>query len=312
MSAFVNALRKPRRQLALAAALTGVAGMRSSSPRNPQQSLVIENRSGLRVLVAEQSADPIVRLIRPGLPSSDRSIEILFPEHVTVRRQGAATAEQLYLHRPGSEGRRPEWRRTGSALEYERRLRGDVQLLARATLENDGLRIRYEFHNRSEIAYDMVTAVTDPRLTSDLHDVRLERTYVHRADGFQLLGGETPERLTMPLDQWLPARYLASFTWPVPAERVQRLNGVTHYYASRSVDSPFIATLSADRSWVIATLARDPGNVWSNPELTCQHADPQRPLPARGVAVLEVKILLLRGSLDDVLRAVDKQRDSLR
>src|SRR4029434_9040358 len=103
----------------------------------------------------------------------------------------------------------------GRAIEYERDLPGSVHLVARATLENDGVRVRYEITKRSSTAYDMITAVTDPRLTGIFHDVRLERTYVHHADGFDLIASDVPGRLTLPLDRWLPARVLASFTWPV-------------------------------------------------------------------------------------------------
>jgi hypothetical protein len=144
------------------------------------------------------------------------------------------------------------------------------------------------------------------------HDVRLERTYVHRSDGFDLLAAGTPNRLTLPLDQWLPSRYLASFTWPVPAERIERRDGVTYYNASRAVDEPFIATLSTDRKWVVASFAREVGNVWTNPELTCQHVDPQTSLAPGQQAILEVKILILHGSLDDALQRAVQQRNSLK
>jgi hypothetical protein len=96
----------------------------------------------------------------------------------------------------------------------------------------------------SDVAYDRSYAVTDSRLTSIFHNARLERTYIHRADGFHLLAAETPDRLTMPLARWLPCRYLAFFTWPVPAQRVEhRGDGITCYDTSHAVDQPFIATL---------------------------------------------------------------------
>src|SRR5262249_5162407 len=146
----------------------------------------------------------------------------------------------------------------------------------------DGVRFRYEFHNRSATAYDMIYAVTDPRLTSLFHDVRLERTYVHYNTGLQLLAPETPERLTLPLNEWLPARGLASYTWPMPPSRVERQpDGITHYNTSHAVDQPFIATVSSDTTWVVASFTKTTGNVWSNPELTCQHVDPQTALPAK-------------------------------
>jgi hypothetical protein len=184
--------------------------------------------------------------------------------------------------------------------------------LARATLDDDGVRFRFTLENQSDTTYDLVWAVLDPRLTSEFHDVRLERTYVHHAAGFDLLASETPDRLTMPLDQWLPARYLASFTWPVPSPRVERRDGITYYNKSRAVDAPFIATLSQDGRWVVASFTRNTGNVWSNPELTCQHVDPQGTLAPGGEAILETKILVVRRSLDDVFKMAMEQRSSLK
>jgi hypothetical protein len=149
-------------------------------------------------------------------------------------------------------------------------------------------------------------------MTGNLHDVRLERTYVHHKEGFDLLASETPGRLTMPLDQWLPSRYLDSYTWPVPTLRVdRRADGITYYNKSRVVDEPLIATISSDGKWVVASFTKTTGNVWSNPELTCQHVDPEEPLPPAGKAVIEVKILIFKGTLDQVLQKVRSQRASL-
>jgi hypothetical protein len=184
--------------------------------------------------------------------------------------------------------------------------------LARATLEKDGVRFCFRLRNQSDQRYDLIWAPIDPRLTSMFHDVRLERTYVHHADGFDLLASETPSRLKMPLNEWLPARYLASFTWPIPPQHVERRDGITYYNKSRAVDAPLIATLSQDGRWVVASFTRNTGNVWSNPELTCQHVDPQAALSPGEEAILETKILVVRGSLDDVFKMAMQQRDSLK
>lgn len=273
----------------------------------------LHNADGLQLLIATENTQPTLRIVLPGHATSDRSIEVLFPEHVTAVKQGSTIAEQLYLFRPGPQGEPPEWRQVGRSLEYQRDLPGGVHLLARATLEDDGVRFRYEFTNGSTVAYDMIYAVTDPRLTGMFHDMRLERTYVHHPDGFDLLASEMPGRLTMPLHQWLPARYLASFTWPVPAQRVERRgDGITYYSKSRAVDVPFIAMLSADKAWVVASFAREAGNVWSNPELTCQHVDPQTSLSPGQHVAREVKILVIQGTLDDALQRALGQRESLK
>lgn len=273
----------------------------------------IQNAAGLRLLVSTDHTSPVLRVILPDRPTSDRSIEILFPEHVTVVKQGQSSAQQRYMFRPGESGDRPLWQRSSAFVEYERDLGDGLRLLARATLEDDGVRFRYDVSNESRVAYAMIYAPTDPRLTSIFHDTRLERTYVHHADGFDLLASETPQRLTLPLDQWLPARYLVSYTWPIPAQRVERRDdGIPYYNKSRAVDIPFIATMSTDKAWVIASFSRAAGNVWSNPELTCQHVDPQVPIAPGQRATIELKMLFIRGSLDDALQRAMRQRDSLK
>jgi hypothetical protein len=273
--------------------------------------LSLQNSDGIRLMVSAEDNDPALRIELPDSASERGSINVLFPEHVTAVRRGS-NAEQLYLFRPGRTGRATAWRAGGRALEYERDLAGGIRMLARASLEDDGVRFRYDFTNGSDADYDMITAVTDPRLTGSLHDVRLERTYVHHTSGFELLASETPDRVTMPIDRWLPARYLASYTWPVPAQRVERrADGISYYTRSRAVDAPFIATRSTGGGWVVASFTREAGNVWSNPELTCQHVDPQAALPARGRVVLEVKVLIIRGSLEDAFQRALRQRPSM-
>ena len=227
------------------------------------------------------------------------AIEVLLPEHVTVRKNG--NVEHLYL--AGPRGDAPQWRRRGNSLEYERDLPKSIHLLARATLQDDGILVHYEIGNRSSVAYDMVTAVTDPRMRSIFHDERLERTYVHEPDGFHLLIARPPE---------LPARVLASYTWPIPPQAVEVRDGIRYYNRPRRIDEPLIATLSADRKWIVASFSRAAGNVWSNPELPCQHVDEQVPLPARAKVTLEVKMLIVRGSLADVQRMFVRQRNGLR
>ena len=263
-------------------------------------------------MVANENTSPTLHMILPAQPDSDKTIEVLFPEHVTVRKQGDTDGRHLYVFEPGWHTDQPAWQQVGQSLQYEKDFEGGLHMLARATLEDDGVRFRYEFANRSKTTYEMIYAPTDPRLTSIFHDVRLERTYVHHKEGFELLASETPSRLTMPLDQWLPARYLASFTWPVPPKRVERRNdGITYYNKSRAVDEPLVATFSTDRKWVAASFARTAGNVWSNPELTCQHVDQQIPLAPGAAGAMETKILVFQGSLEDVLQKVSAQRQTL-
>jgi hypothetical protein len=119
-------------------------------------------------------------------------------------------------------------------------LKNKVHMLARATLEPDGVCYHYEFANRSQVDYEMIQAITDPRLFQSIfRDVRLERTYVHRKGGFELLASDVPARLTIPLNQWLPARYLDSYTWPVlrPRSASLRTKALPNHNALNKVTS---------------------------------------------------------------------------
>src|SRR6266436_3104360 len=302
-----KAMRKRLLFSLLASLFFGPAGRTQAPP-------AVQNASGMRLVVADENSYPTLRVVLPGHPDSDKTIEVIFPEHVTVRHVGDTEGKHLFLFQPGQHGDRPAWRQVGRSLQYEKDFAGGLHMLATAMLEDDGVRFSYEFVNRSQLVYEMIYAPTDPRLTSMFHDVRLERTYVHHKDGFDLLASETPSRLTIPLDQWLPARYLASYTWPIPAKKAEKRDndGSTYYNKSRAVDEPLIATVSSDGKWVVASFTRTTANVWSNPELTCQHVDPQIPLAVGASAAMETKLLVFQGSLDDVLKKVESQRQSLR
>ena len=73
---------------------------------------------------------------------------------------------------------------------------------------------------------------------------------------------ETPDRLNDAAQSVAPARDLASYTWPVPAQRVERrADGITYYNASLPVDVPLIVTVSSDHKWVAASFTNTTGNV---------------------------------------------------
>jgi hypothetical protein len=179
--------------------------------------------------VANEHANPSLWLNVPDEAFGQDAVLVLLPEHVTVRRHGTNTAEHRYLWRSGQPGSRPNWMHVHNALQYEAEFAPSIYFLAQVSLEPDGVLYHYEFVNRSDLDFDSVQAVTDPRILSALfHGVRLERTYVHDSQGFVLLAFDIPERLTMPLDRWLPKRYRISYAWPVERARVEKqADGIT-------------------------------------------------------------------------------------
>jgi hypothetical protein len=179
-------------------------GDSASAIQEPQS---INNPSGVTLAIAQEHVWPSVWINVPDEQSGQHAVLILLPEHVTVRRHGSDQVDHLYLWRPGKAGAGFKWTRTGNAFQWETEFDAGIRFLARVSLESDGVLYHYEFINRSQMDFDSVQAVTDPRMISPLfHDVRLERTYFHTPNGFVLLAPETPERLTMPLANWLPNR----------------------------------------------------------------------------------------------------------
>ena len=290
--------------LLLASTLFSLAG-RTQTPE-------IRNLAGIEMKIDTAERGPALVVTVPDGSPDARSFKILLPEHVTVRPHGQTEAQHLYIHDHGPVSLSPEWKKIGNALAYETDF-GQIHFIARATLVDDGILFHYEFMNSGTTDYDMATAVTDPRLHAVFYDPRLERTYVHHKGGFALLASHTSERITMPLTEWFPVRYLASYTAPIPDDLVQRPgDGITYRYSPDRVDAPMIATLSSDGTWVAASFSRDPGNVWTNPQLTCQHVDPQVPLPHGAHAQYEMKILLFKGTLQDALQKMSAQVNELK
>src|SRR5499427_4741282 len=84
-----------------------------------QAPLAVENTSGIRLVVAAENSYPTLRVVLPGHPDSDKTIEVIFPEHVTVRQVGEVEGRHLFLFEPGHHGDRPAWQQVRRSLQYE-------------------------------------------------------------------------------------------------------------------------------------------------------------------------------------------------
>ncbi len=278
---------------------------------NAQSNLqIVEPNSGLRLRVINKEF-PKLQILLPDQSNSERGIEVEFPEHVTVVNEKTRVAQHLYLESRGNQNKMtlPSWKIEGGTITYETLLNGSVRMIAKAQLDADGVRYSYSLTNNSSISYQKIQAVTCVKLYSVFSDTLLERTYVHHREGFDLLASETPERLTMPLNKWLPCRYLVSYDWPVANKRKEKdEDSITRYNKSRKADIPIIATLSHDKQWIAATFTTKTGNLWTNPERNCHHADPSAALNSNGTQTLTLKTYVYKGSLEQVLSYIAKEK----
>ena len=108
-----KAMRKRLLFSLLASLFFAPAGRTQASP-------AVQNASGMRLVVADENSYPTLRVVLPGHPDSDKTIEVIFPEHVTVRHVGDTEGKHLFLFQPGQHGDRPAWRQVGRSLQAGR------------------------------------------------------------------------------------------------------------------------------------------------------------------------------------------------
>jgi hypothetical protein len=199
------------------------------------------------------------------------------------------------------------WQRMGEVLRCSLVSPVGVRLETTVSIDHDGVSIRHRLENLTDVDYEEVQSPTCIKLYRPFNDVFLERTYVHHADGLDLLASETPERLRMNAEEWLPVRYVARCAPPAvsPAQRRERLTDrIVRYTKVKLVDVPFIATTSSPPGWIAASHTLATSSLFMNPARTCHHVDPSAALKPRGTALLALKLYVVRGSIDDAWRLV--------
>ena len=272
----------------------------SGAPR-----IVLEG-TGVVIVPALDTPSPVLRI---SFPESDADIEIEMPEHIGGNSGVTGKRETLYFKTPGAKLPAYAWSRESSGVVCRMKLKNGIDVTATVTPDSDGIVISYDLHNHSKTDYELFTPTTCVRLHGDFKDVYLERTYVHHADGFELLASETPDRKEIPVDDWLPCRYRALYGWKLsPKFKPFEIKaGVRKYNKMKQLDLPVIATVSSDKQWIIATYTRKTGALWSNPGRTCHHADPSTVLPAGKERRVNLKVYIFKGELDELAEKVRLQ-----
>src|SRR5215831_6565006 len=105
-----------RKRLMFRLAASFFVGLAVHAPVLP----AVRNASGVRLLVASENTYPTLRVILPGRPDSDKTIEVIFPEHVTVRQAGETEGKHLLLFQLGQQGARPRNAQKSKSSGYQR------------------------------------------------------------------------------------------------------------------------------------------------------------------------------------------------
>jgi len=267
---------------------------------------VVSASSGLRLERHGDPSRPALALFIPGQDAPAAIIEM--PEH-GWRKEGSSE-DQLWFYKMYTSDEsfrgKVQWSRDGDTLAYSMQTPSGFVLNSQASLETDGVSITYEVVSPSPRTLAIVMAPTCVKLYRPFTDVFLERTFVHHPSGLDLIASETPERLSMNAEEWLPIRYIVRVgeTAAGAVRRRERLEGITRYTKSRSADVAFIATESQPQGWIAATHGLGCPALFTNPARTCHHADPRVENVAGGKAQLRLKVYMVRGLLEEVWRRV--------
>ena len=287
------------RRTVLAAA--SVAIVRGQQNRDELQ---IRARSGLRIKQYGDSQRPAIAVFLPSFAAPAAVIEM--PEHAWRRVRednGQSWFYKMYGADASQEGK-VSWTSTTDMLAFKMETPSGFKLNGSAKLSDSGIAVIYEIISNSERQLSAVQAVTCVKLYRPFTDVFLERTFVHDESSLQPIAAETPERLTKNAEEWLPCRYICRVGGGTTAYRVEKLDGVTRYFRSRSADAPFIATESDPAGWTACTFSRNADSVFTNPARTCHHSDPISLSVSDGRASHGVNVLMMRGTPSDAWKRV--------
>ena len=286
--------------------LLAAAAAQLALPQENAPLAVTGARSGLRLERFGNPQRPTVALFFPQVP--DPSVVIEMPEHAWRKAEPDGQQEwfyKMYSSDPAFRGQ-VEWTQSGNRLGFTMTTPSDYVLRSQATLQTDGLDIVHEISHQSVQRHAAVEAPTCVKLYRPFTDVFLDRTYVHHADGLDLIASETKGRTSMNAEEWLPCRYIAMVgkNGRRGEYRMEKLDGITRYFKSKPADVAFLATESTTGNWTAATFARGCDSVFTNPARTCHHTDPEAKGISNGQAILRLKVYLVKGRVQDAWRHV--------
>ena len=286
--------------------LLGAAASRALFSQAREPLTVSHPRSGLRL---EQHGNPQRPTIALFLPEINYpSVVIEMPEHAWRKEKEADEPSwfyKMYGSDPAFQGQ-VDWSKRDNVLAFKMKTPSGFLLNSRAALDADGVAITHEVVSDSSRELAAIEAVTCVKLYRPFTDVFLDRTWVHHAEGLDLIASETPDRTSRNAEEWLPCRYIVNVGKNAPKgeHRVERLDGVTRHFKSRPADVAFLATESLPGGWTAATFAKNCDSIFTNPARTCHHADPTARNVSGGKASLGLKVYIVKGSASQAWRHV--------
>jgi len=227
----------------------------------------------------------------------EETVSIRFPEGIAA--VDAASGKHLSFY---SDTRSPDWPSTlecepvnlpvdwqgdGKQLSYTMCLDNGMILESSARVEGSRVILTHALNNATslDLRYIKIVTCVQLQLTPSFADLLMERTAVPVDGTFRLFREIAPEFKQYPRADAVRQRFLAfrhkSGRWFPEAHRTMPHPGhpddpnqaITFWQAAPLIDSADIATVSSNGDWRIATGSDEADTVWTNPGISCQHAD---------------------------------------
>ena len=274
-----------------------------------------------------------VHLIRHGEDAG--FLRVRFPEGIDASRAGDGRHLKFYqdVRSPAwpakleaePAGLPVEWTGDEQDTGYVMKLDNGMVLRARARVEESRVVLSYQLENGTDVdlANVIIWSCIQLMQSPPLADFLMERTGVLVEGEFRLFRDLIPAFTPYSREQAEYQRFAGYRAGgvprgpnpdakPHPGFPDDRTKDNHFWYAPQPIEAEAIATLAQDGTWAVATAGERVPSVWTNPGISCQHADPAG-VPCRPGATIRVtnSIHVIEGGADAVtafLRSLAEER----
>ncbi len=263
-----------------------------------------------------------IHLTREG--ESAGFLRVRFPEGIDASRAGDGRHLKFYqdLRSPAWPakleaeplGLPVEWKGDQQDTGYVMKLDNGMVLQARARVEDSQVVLSYELENRTDVnlASLIIWSCVQLMQSPPLADFLMERTGFLVEGEFRLFRDLIPGFTPYSRDEaeykrfaGYPAGRIPSApnpeAKPHPGFPDDRSKDNHFWYAPQPIEAEAIATLAQDGTWAVATAGERVPSVWTNPGISCQHADPGgRPCKPGATISVTNSIHVIEGGADAV------------
>jgi hypothetical protein len=179
------------------------------------------------------------------------------------------------------------WTGDDKDVGFEMTFDNGMKLISRAKVEGASVVLSHELRNGTEIDFaqskiwSCVQLVPSPSVSDQL----MERTGVLVAGEFRLFRDLVPGFQSYPKEQAVNQRFTGYAKGnlpngpnprisPHPGLPDDRTKDVYFWHSRKPIECAAIATVSTDGEWSVAAVGAGAPSAWSNPGISCLHADP--------------------------------------